>query len=331
MPVGAIKGEPSMNTSQLDYFMRAYECRSFTRAARCFPMSAQGLAKGVHALERELGVTLFQTVTDPGSNASRLVPTPFAEELRLYALEVADSRRRLDEAFARLGARRGERVRLAAAIGSLGLLGMGFIPGFRRDNPDVELVTTDLPDMDVEAALRSGSHEIGLTVAPTDGEAFKTIPLAHCDRYVWVARDDPLAARRRAPRAPRAHDGAVDVRDLEGRDVALVGETFKNYPLLMGALRELDVHPRQIITSAEMVWLHQFAREGGVAFTAETLLPLYADDDAVVALPFVGMPYEVGVSWLATHELTDAERRFVDACERRSRELDDRRRGAARA
>ena len=77
-----------------------------------------------------------------------------------------------------------------------------------------------------------------------------------------------------------------------------------------------------LTTLSEMTWLHQFAKSGsGVAFTARSVLPLYEDDPSVVALLFRDMPYEVGVSWLASHRLSEAEEAFVEACRTRRDEL----------
>lgn len=109
---------------------------------------------------------------------------------------------------------------------------------------------------------------------------------------------------------------------LEGRSVALVGPLFKNYGILLDALEREGVRIADLTTLSEMTWLHQFAKSGsGVAFTARSVLPLYEDDPSVVALLFRDMPYEVGVSWLATHRLSEAEEAFVEACRARRDEL----------
>ena len=72
--------------------------------------------------------------------------------------------------------------------------------------------------------------------------------------------------------------------------------------LLLEALEQAGVHPADITTSSEMIWLHQFAKGPGcISFTAQSVLPLFKDDTSVVALPFLGMPYQIGISWLRTH------------------------------
>lgn len=302
-PVGApAKGMP-MNWNQMDYFMRVYRMGNFAAAAREVPMSSQGMTKAVRALEAELGVPLFAA-----GEGTTLRPTGYAEEFAAFCEECMAAHARLDEGFARVRGQTRRTVHLAAAIGAFGLLGMEFVPTFCREHPGIEVVCDDLPDVKVDAALLDGSDTLGLTVQPA-AEGLETVPLCSCERCIWVRSDSPLAKRRR-----------LTVRDLDGQAVALVGPLFKNYGQLLGLLDEQGVRPAEIVTSSEMMWLHQFVHDGrGIAFTARSVLSLYADDASVVAIPIEGMPYEIGISWRRDHALDEAEQAFVDACVKKAR------------
>lgn len=294
-----------MNTNQLDYFLKAYEQRSYSAAAKLVPMSAQGLTKAVHSLEGELGAPLF--VNDANG---KIKPTPYAEEFRVFCEEVGASHARLKASFARLSGQAHRTIRLAAAIGSFGLLGIDLITSFKKEHPNVDVECDELPDIRVEKTMQDGHSTLGITVLPC-GDEFETVELASCERYVWVAADDPLTRK-----------GTVGVADLAGRHVALVGAHFKNYGLLLEALEHEGVKPADITTSSEMIWLHQFAKgHGCVSFTAQSVLPLFKDDASVVALPFRDMPYRVGISWLRTHTPDAAELAFIEACRQRSAEI----------
>lgn len=296
-----------MNTNQIDYFLKAYRERSYTAAAKLVPMSARGLTKAIHSLEGELGVPLFENDAN-----GRIKPTPYAEEFKVFCKEFDEARSRMAAGFARLAGQANRTIRLAAAIGSMGLLGIDLISSFKKEHPDVEVECDDLPDMRVEKTLRDGNSSLGLTVLPTTDE-FETVELASCERCVWVAADDPLVAK-----------GQACVADLEGRNIALVGAQFKNYGLLLEALDREGVHPADITTSSEMIWLHQFAKGSGcISFTAQSVLPLFKDDTSVVALPFLGMPYQIGISWLRTHVPDEDERAFIEACQARAKELEE--------
>ena len=195
-----------MNTNQIDYFLKAYRERSYTAAAKLVPMSAQGLTKAIHSLEGELGVPLFENDAN-----GKIKPTPYAEEFKAFCKEFDEARSRMAAGFARLAGQAHRTIRLAAAIGSMGLLGIDLISSFKKVHPDVEVECDDLPDMRVEKTLRDGNSSLGLTVLPTSDE-FETVELASCERCVWVAADDPLVAK-----------GQVCITDLEGRNIALVG------------------------------------------------------------------------------------------------------------
>ena len=294
-----------MNTNQLDYFLKAYRVQSYTAAAKLVPMSAQGLTKAVHSLEGELGVPLFENDAN-----GKIKPTPYAEEFKTFCDDVSEARSRMAAGFARISGQARRTIKLAAAIGSMGLLGIDLVSSFKKDHPGIEVDCDDLPDMRVEKTLRDGHSTLGITVLPTPDD-FETVALASCERCVWVAADDPLVSK-----------GRVCITDLEGRNVALVGAQFKNYGLLLEALEREDVHPTDITTSSEMIWLHQFAKgRGCISFTAQSVLPLFKDDASVVALPFLGMPYQIGISWLRTHVPDDAEQAFIETCKARGREL----------
>lgn len=302
---GRVMRRGIMNTNQIDYFLKAYRERSYTAAAKLVPMSAQGLTKAIHSLEGELGAPLFENDAN-----GKIKPTPYAEEFKVFCKEFDEARSRMAAGFARLAGQAHRTIRLAAAIGSMGLLGIDLISSFKKVHPDVEVECDDLPDMRVEKTLRDGNSSLGLTVLPTSDE-FETVELASCERCVWVAADDPLAAK-----------GQVCITDLEGRNIALVGSQFKNYGLLLEALEHAGVHPADITTSSEMIWLHQFAKGPGcISFTAQSVLPLFKDDTSVVALPFTGMPYQIGISWLRTHTPDEDEQAFIKACEVRAKEL----------
>ena len=139
-------------------------------------MSAQGLTKAIHALETELGVTLF-TGTEGGSQK----PTPHAGEFTVFCEECTAPFDRLNVRPAKLDGVARSTIGLAAAIGSFGLLGMELIPQFRRQNPGIDVVCDDLPDIRVEKSLRDGTNTLGITVLPVPDE-FEAIECLYATR-----------------------------------------------------------------------------------------------------------------------------------------------------
>lgn len=187
--------------------------------------------------------------------------------------------------------------------GALFLQQRNFPAAFERSYRHLSLNTCDLPDLKVEQALLEGSCTLGITVLP-GVDTLCSQPLAGCERWLWMHAQDPLAELEQ-----------VDIQGLSGRNVALVGPPFKNYSLLMNALRQSGVQVADIQLSSEMIWLYNFAREArGVAFTARSVVEHYPADPNMTARPFSSMPYQIGISWLRSHKLSPGEKTFVQYC-----------------
>ncbi len=289
---------PSVNLAQLEYFEAVYEKRSYAAAARSIPMSHQGLIKSLTALSSELGVPLFCAT----EGSSVVAPTAYAEALHTFAAEVSAGRATLASEFERI-TRTGNTVRLGAATGVLGLLGISFLETFRAKYPQVSVVEEELADLRCDEGLAQGRFDLALTVPPFD-EAFETRPLYEMDRYVWLSRTDRLC---------RAE--TVRVEDLAGRHVGVMGPAFKNYGGLADLAQSRDVAFASLDAAAEMLWLSRYAHSSGrVAFTAKHVARLFEQDEAIVARRFEGLPWGFGISWCKGRSLSEQEVALVEHC-----------------
>ncbi len=293
----ARRGKP-VNLAQLEYFEAVYEKRSYAAAARSIPMSHQGLIKSLTALRAELGVPLF--CASEGSTV--VAPTAYADALHAFAADVSAGRAALAAEFERI-TRTGNTVRLGAATGVLGLLGISFLETFRAKFPQVSVVEEELADLRCDEGLAQGRFDLALTVLPF-GEAFETRPLYEMDRYVWVSRTDRLC---------RAE--TVCVEDLAGRHVGVMGPAFKNYGGLVDLAAGRGVEFASLDAAAEMLWLSNYAHNTGrVAFTAKHVARLFEQDEAIVARPFEGLPWGFGISWARGRALSEQEEALVEHC-----------------
>lgn len=80
-----------MRIEVLEYFLEIANGRSFLRASDNLYISQQGLSKAMRALERELGVTLFQ------KSGRRIELTEEGSIVKLYAMEIVQQNDRLRE------------------------------------------------------------------------------------------------------------------------------------------------------------------------------------------------------------------------------------------
>lgn len=302
-----------MNSEQLYYFELAYTQKNFSAAARLVPVSHQGLTKGIRALERELGVTLFTTDGDTGMP----VPTPYAHELYEFVAVFNSNLRLLYESFERLNAESTYTVKLGCSLGVLGAYGPALIDDFIADNPSVHVPYWESNDSLCEDGILDGRYDIALCVAPlTKGCVGKQ--LYESPLYFWIRTDDPVAQRA------LQGDGMLHPQDLEGKDIAIPGSGFKCFDQLKKYASDNGVQLGRIFEMSEIFQLYGYVIAGrGLGFCNGTLvdLPVFQGNDSVIALPVEGMTWGFCIERQATHALGEAERLFWNWCEAAARNL----------
>lgn len=301
-----------MNSDQLRYFELAYTERSFSAAARRIPVSHQGLTKSIRALERELGVPLFET--DDGAP----VPTPYAHEFYEYVQVLKSNTRLLYEAFDRLRDEQRFTVRLGCSLGMLNAFGPGLIDDFVAAHPNVSVPYGESNDALCEEGLLEGRYDLALCVSPP-APGCEGVALYESPMYFWMRRDDPLALR-----VAREGRAGLVIEDLEGRDIAIPGTGFKCLEHLRAKAAACGVGLGKIYELSEIFQLYGYAVEGRVlGFSNGTLvdLPVFQRDDRVLALPVEGLTWGFSIERVATHALGEAERWFWDWCVAAARDL----------
>lgn len=308
--VGAAWGEEGgacVNSEQLRYFELTYQQRNYSAAARLVPVSPQGLTKSIRALERELGVTLFEP-----DAAGMPAPTAYAQELYEFTEVTGSNLRLMREAFERLRGQEARELRLGCSLGVMGALGPDFLEGFRAIQPRVRVSYWETTDALCDKGLEHGDYDLALAVLPCDGR-FVSAPLYRCPVYFWVSAADPLACKE-----------SLVLEDLRGHDVALPGEGFKCFDELHRLDAQRGLGLGRVFEMSEIFQLYEFAAEGrGVGFTARhhVSLPVFARDDRVVALPLPELSWGFGIERLATHALGEAEQAFWNWCAAYARRL----------
>ena len=289
-----------MNSEQLKYFELTYQERNYSAAARMVPVSPQGLTKAIRALEKELGVTLFE----PDSNGMPQ-PTPYAQELYEFTEVTSSNLRLMREAFNRIRGQELHELRLGCSLGVMGALGPDFLDGFRAMRPDVRVSYWETNDALCDEGLVHGNYDLALAVLPCSPE-FQSVSLYKCPLYFWVNAADPLA-----------HKDSLVLEDLRGYDLALPGEGFKCFDALCRLNEERSLDLGRIFEMSEIFQLYEFAARGrGVGFTARhhVNLSVFAHDDSVVAVPLAELSWGFGIERLRTHALDNAEQAFWNWC-----------------
>lgn len=262
-----------MELRHLRSFVAVAEERHFGRAAERLHIAQPPLSQQIRALERDLGVTLFERTT------RRVDLTPagaaYLERVRAILRDVDDA---------------AEEARLVAAgrlgrltIGCVGSVTYSLLPRLARG------LATELPGVEVSfrgemlvpdqvGALLAGEVDLALLRTPVREAQLVVRPLRRDRLVLAVPAEHPLAARRR-----------VAVRDL--RDVDLIVHSGRREAVMFarvtGLCRDAGIEPRVRHEVAETSTLVTLVAGGlGVAVVPEPVSELGLD--GVRYLPLSG-------------------------------------------
>lgn len=276
-----------MELRHLRYFIGVAEELHFARAAQQLGISQPPLSQQIAALERILGVQLF----DRTSRSVKLTSAGTA------FLPVA--RATLEQA------ERAAHVARRAARGELGELCLGFnasapfIPSvaraiheFRQEYPDVNLVLTELPSR-ASKATALVDHAVDVCFVrsnkrPEPCSSIEVTPVLHERMVVAMHPEHPLATRE-----------TLSLRDLAEVDLLIYIRENGMTPFteeLLATLRNAGVEPRIAHSVGDVASLFGLAAAGlGVTVLAESLCALQSAK--LVYRPLTGPETETA-TWL---------------------------------
>jgi len=205
-----------MDTRQLEYFVAVAEELNFTRAAARVFAAQSTVSAGVAALERELGVRLFER------DAHGVALTGAGEAALAEARAGLQSIERLRDLAAGDGPLRGVvRVGIFTNLTSIDL--PGIMGEFRRRHPGVDLRLGPSPSGSTGLAddVRQGRLDVAFYGLPDPVPGAIALPLADVPFVAVLPEGHPLAGRAAVPLAELAAERWVDAREGFGNRVVL--------------------------------------------------------------------------------------------------------------
>lgn len=153
-----------MDLRQLEYFVAAANAGGMRRAARQLFVTQPAITNGIHSLEAELGVVLFErtpygvTLTDPG------------REFLGHASEILARTQSAKDAMQRVSGRPRTVVRLGLASGmiSAGELTAPIVDAYRSAFPRVRLDVTEVSFQDQTSPVLSGNLDAAIVRGPLE-------------------------------------------------------------------------------------------------------------------------------------------------------------------
>jgi DNA-binding transcriptional LysR family regulator len=283
-----------MDLRQLSHFVAVAEDGSFTRAAQRMHIVQSGISASIAALERELGVPVFQR----SKHRSDLTPAGRAllVEARRALAAVAAGKAAALAANTTLHGRLS--VGLARAVPQ-GVQLPRILHQFHIANPDVALQLSELTGSGFDE-LRSGQCDLILGFAQASN--ITSISLAKFPVMLVCAETHPLAGRR-----------SVRVSDLAGEQFIDLPERWPFRTLADRALADAGIERRTTIEVASFdLALRLVAEQTGVALLPDVSADYTTRAVFVPIRPSIGV-CELSASFLGDEPLNVGARAFLSA------------------
>lgn len=211
----------------LRYFLAVAEEGHFTRAAARLHITQPTLSHQIQELETQLEVQLFDRV----ARGVRL--TAAGELLVGHAKRVLGELTKAQVALDELrGLKRG-----VLKVGMVQTVNACVIPEiiarFSEAHPGIDIACAEMAAADIESDLEAGKLHLGISFVPPCRKGLAGRPFFSEELVVVVALDHPLASRRR-----------LNVRDLSGQAMALLGQKYCTRQLIDRATKEAAVEPK---------------------------------------------------------------------------------------
>jgi DNA-binding transcriptional LysR family regulator len=286
-----------VHVRELRYFLAVARELSFTQAAEDLYVSQPALSKQIRALERQLGVELF----DRGPGGVRL--TRAGAELVPHAERMLDT---WDDAKRSLS----KASSCTLVIGMHTSPGRGLLPTVRAimvaSCPDVELELRHVPWGDRTAGLADRSTDAAFVWLPLPRPPYRWVTIAREPRLVALPSGHRLAGQESVSMADLLDEPFLALPASAGplRDFWLATDHRNGHPVRIGA----EIHDTEETYEA-------VASGIGVCLLAAGNAPIFARG-AITMLPVYDLsPSELVLAWNERHCPPLLET-FVTTCER---------------
>lgn len=167
-----------MNNLKLEYFMKVFNEKSISAAAKKLYISPQALSKSIISLEEELGHKLFER------KGTHIVPTEYAYHLMPHAKNILEEMSLINKGDI-MSSSGIKTLKILASYDSLRDIPVLFYKDFHESYPDILLHFEELADFDIEEEITKGFAELALSPGPFQYNNYMTRKL-FTDRFVLM-------------------------------------------------------------------------------------------------------------------------------------------------
>lgn len=199
-----------MDIESLRYFVKLYEKRNFTRAAKELFITQQALSRMIIKLEDEIGGLLFIRKSR-GATPTKLAKYMYPKAQNM----IKDFDDFVYDIHNKVEAQK-NLLKVGFAPGTLRILGVRELIEFGRAYLDIEVDIGEFSDVDCEANVLNGNIDLALTVKPNEENELRYIHYMKEKLIVIVNKDNPLAKK-----------SSIKFEDLKGQKLILLDDTFR--------------------------------------------------------------------------------------------------------
>lgn len=204
-----------MELRHIRYFVALADCLNFTHAAEKVHVTQSTLSHQIKKLEEELEVQLFER------KARKVFLTEAGETFLNYASQALQN---IDQGIWKLKKSSAE-LTGQLKIGATQSFCSGLIPSclaiFSPKYPEVKSIILELSGSVINAGLRSGELDIGVSYRPEDLDDLWFEPLYNEEMVLIVSNNHPLAKRKR-----------IRMVELQSQQLALLTQDFSTRKML---------------------------------------------------------------------------------------------------
>jgi DNA-binding transcriptional LysR family regulator len=286
-----------MEMRQVDHFLAIARTGSFTAAAEELFVSQSSLSKQIIALERELGVQLFDRTK------RKVTLTEAGKTFRGHALRLKQAHESMIADLEEY--RSGVGALSIAAIPVIAQYGISkYIAAFREANPGIRLVVDEREAADITPALNDHLYELAF-VRDTCVDSERHACLEICrDRLIVVVPSRHRLASR----------SVVSLPELAGENFIVLDRATAIHQLVLDACRGAGFEPRVVhSTLRNDSIISLVAANMGIALMMERLADYYKHPE-VVAVPLEEtIESRIVVAYPKDRKLSDSARVFLDS------------------
>lgn len=203
-------------SKQLRAFVYTVKLGTLTRAAEALYLSQPSISLQIQALERELGVTLFERTR------RRITVTDAGEALYTLARPLMDGLETLDRDFqARLKGLKSGTLTIAAGTSTIQYLLPTLVQAYREQMPDVHLELANVTGKDGLALLREDGADFAVGSMLDVPNDLAYAPVYHFDPMLIMPPGHPLADKK-----------DINIEDLSPYGLILPPQRLTTYRLV---------------------------------------------------------------------------------------------------